>query len=205
MDRPNYGATRVYRFPADTTIFGPAQIEARIDQDPIISQQISLWDQAGSSVIRGNLIVVPLGDSLIYLQPVYLQSTSSSFPEFRRIIVASPHSVVWAPTLGDAIGLLVAADARGGEPGASPTPTPTPEPGSSPTPAPTIDPGAPLPTDLAGLIDYANVHFALAQDALRDGDFARYGAEIDLVEAALERLDELAPGLIPSPGASPAP
>ena len=132
-----YGDTRVYRFPAETTVFGPAQIEARIDQDPIISQQISLWDQAGSSVIRGNLIVVPLGDSLIYLQPVYLQSTSSSFPEFRRIIVASPHSVVWGPTLGDAIGLLVAADARGGEPGASPTPTPTPEPGASPTPAPT--------------------------------------------------------------------
>ena len=63
----------------------------------------------------------------------------------------------------------------------------------------------PLPSDLAGLIDYANVHFALAQDALRDGDFARYGAEIALVEAALQGLDELAPGLIPSPGASPAP
>ena len=204
-DGDDYGATRVYRFPAETTVFGPAQIEARIDQDPVISQQITLWNQSGSSVIRGNLIVVPLGDSLIYLQPVYLQSTSSSFPEFRRIVVASPHSVVWAPTLGDAVGLLVAADARGGEPTPSGTPTPTPEPGSSPTPAPSIDPGAPLPSDLAGLIDYANVHFGLAQAALRDGDFARYGAEIALVDAALRRLDELAPGLVPSPGTSPAP
>jgi uncharacterized membrane protein (UPF0182 family) len=205
------GDTRVYRFPAETTVFGPAQIEARIDQDPIISQQITLWNQSGSAVIRGNLIVVPLGDSLIYLQPVYLQSTSSSFPEFRRIVVASPHSVVWAPTLGDAIGLLVAADARGGEPGSSPsppgspTPTPTSGPGVSPTPPPSIEPGAPLPSDLAGLIDYANVHFALAQDALKAGDFARYGAEIARVQAALRRLDELAPGLIPSPGTSPAP
>ena len=79
-DAPNYGTTRVYRFPADTTIFGPAQIEARIDQDPIISAQITLWNQSGSKVIRGNLIVVPLGDSLIYLQPVYLQSTGVGVP-----------------------------------------------------------------------------------------------------------------------------
>ena len=78
-----------YRFPADTTIFGPAQIEARIDQDPTISAQISLWNQSGSAVIRGNLIVVPVGDSLLYLQPVYLQSTSSAFPEFQQIVVAA--------------------------------------------------------------------------------------------------------------------
>ena len=75
-DAPNYGTVRVFQFPADTSIFGPAQIEARIDQDPTISAQISLWNQSGSKVIRGNLIVVPVGDSLIYLQPVYLQSTS---------------------------------------------------------------------------------------------------------------------------------
>ena len=79
-DAPNYGTTRVYRFPADTTVLGPAQIEARIDQDPIISQQISLWNQSGSTVIRGNLIVVPIGDSIIYLQPVYLQSTGLGLP-----------------------------------------------------------------------------------------------------------------------------
>ncbi len=205
-DAPNYGDTRVYRFPAETTVFGPAQIEARIDQDPIISQQITLWNQSGSAVIRGNLIVVPLEDSLIYLQPVYLQSTSSSFPEFRRIVVASPRSVVWGATLGEAIALLVAADARGASP--SETPTPTPEPGGSPAARrrrSTPDPGAPLPSDVSGLIDYANVHFAAAQEALRAGDFARYGVEIALVEAALARLDELAPALIPSPGASPSP
>ncbi len=121
MDAPNYGVTRVYRFPADTTIFGPAQIEARIVQDPQISQQFTLWSQGGSTVIQGNLIVVPVGDSLIYLQPVYLQSQQSAFPEFQRIIVASPREVVWSETLGEALELLLEAEGT-----AAPSPTPTP-------------------------------------------------------------------------------
>lgn len=206
MDEPNYGATRVYRFPADTTIFGPSQIEARIDQDSLISQQVTLWSQAGSTVIRGNLIVVPVGDSLLYLQPVYLQSTGSAFPEFRRIVVASPREVVWAETLGEALDLLLAAEggaAPSPSPGTTPPPTPTPGPGSTPRPTPSIDPNDPLPTDVAGLIEYANLHFDLAQAALRDGDFATYGDEIAKVEFALQRLDALAPELGLS--ASPAP
>ncbi|MFL5677249.1 MAG: UPF0182 family protein [Chloroflexota bacterium] len=217
MDGSNYGQVQVYRFPADTTIFGPAQIEARIDQDPAISAQISLWNQSGSNVIRGSLIVVPLDDSLIYLQPVYLQSTGSAFPEFKRIVVASPRQVVWADSLGEALRLLLAAEAGNAPsapPGGSPPPTPSPTPpasaapGSSPTPAPTPPASVDLPADVPGLIDYANLHFALAQTALRDGDFARYGSEIALVEAALQRLQVLAPELAPpslSPSASPAP
>ncbi len=203
MDGDNYGATRVYRFPADTTVFGPAQIEARIDQDPLISQQVTLWSQAGSTVIRGNLIVVPVGDSLLYLQPVYLQSTGSAFPEFQRIVVASPREVVWAATLSESLRLLLEAEARPGTgPSPAPTPGPTPSgsPGPSATPRPTPPDGDPLPADVAGLIDYANRHFELAQAALRNGDFATYGTEIALVEAALARLDELAPSLgLPSP------
>ena len=203
MDQPNYGATRVYRFPADTTIFGPAQIEARIDQDPMISQQITLWSQAGSTVIRGNLIVVPVGDALLYIQPVYLQSTGSAFPEFQRIVVASPREVVWAPTLGESIRLLLEAEA-GGSPNPTPTPTPTPSPGGSPgpsaTPTATPGPGDELPSDVAALIEYANRHFDLAQAALRAGDFATYGKEIALVQAALDRLNDLAPTLgLPTP------
>jgi len=207
QDAPNYGVTRVYRFPADTTIFGPAQIEARIVQDPQISQQFTLWSQGGSTVIQGNLIVVPVDDSLIYLQPVYLQSQQSAFPEFQRIIVASPREVVWGETLGEALDLLLEAEDSGPGPTEppTPTPTPTPEPGATPTATP---PGDALPADVPGLIDYANRHFDLAQAALRDGDFARYGEEIAKVEAALQRLDDLAPGLglgSPAPSASPAP
>jgi len=213
MDAPNYGATRVYRFPADTTVFGPAQIEARIDQDPIISQQVSLWNQSGSQVIRGNLIVVPLGQSLIYLQPVYLQSTAVSFPEFQRIVVASPRNVTWAPTLGGAIELLLRAEAENSGPIPSPTPTPgsspapgaSPTPGTSPTPIPTSGPAEPLPSDLAGLIAYAKLHSDLAQQALRAGDLARYAEEIARVQAAVDRLNAIAPGLGLAPGASPSP
>ena len=209
MDAPNYGQVQVYRFPADTTIFGPAQIEARIDQDPLISAQVSLWNQSGSKVIRGSLIVVPLDDALIYLQPVYLQSTGSAFPEFTRIVVASPRQVVWAATLGDALRLLLAAEA-GAPPGPVPTPTPgpspTPGPGATPGPTPGATPGTALPADVPGLIEYANAHFELAQNALRDGDFARYGTEIGLVQAALQRLQVLAPGSVaPTPGASTSP
>jgi hypothetical protein len=205
MDDPNYGSTVVYRFPADSTIFGPAQIEARIDQDAAISQQISLWNQSGSQVIRGNLIVLPLGESLIYLQPVYLQSTGSAFPEFRRIVVASPRQVVWSDSLGESLRLLLAAEG-GAAPGPSPTPGASPTPEPSATPAPT--PGVGLPADVPGLIEYANAHFELAQDALRDGDFARYGTEIELVEAALQQLQILAPELgspVPEASATPAP
>jgi uncharacterized protein len=208
MDAPNYGQVQVYRFPADTTIFGPAQIEARIDQDPVISAQVSLWNQSGSKVIRGSLIVVPLDDSLIYLQPVYLQSTGSAFPEFKRIVVASPRQVVWSDSLGSALRLLLAAEAGSSpNPTPNPTPGPSPGPGASPTPtpgsSPTASPPSGLPSDVAGLIEYANNHFELAQQALRDGDFGRYGTEIALVQAALQRLQVLAPGLsVPSPGAS---
>ena len=183
MDQPNYGATRVYRFPAETSIFGPAQIEARIVQDPLISQQFTLWSQGGSTVIQGNLIVVPVDDSLIYLQPVYLQSQQSAFPEFQRIIVASPRQVVWAETLGEALDLLLVAE---GGPSPGPTPTPAPTPTPSATPRPTTSPGPDgLPSDVPGLVAYANEHFELAQAALRDGDFALYGEEIAKVEAAL--------------------
>ncbi len=195
-DDPNYGDVRVYRFPSDTTVFGPAQIEARIDQDPVISAQVTLWDQSGSSVIRGNLIVVPVGNTLLYLQPVYLQSTSAAFPEFQRIVLASPRQVVWGETLGEALNLLLTAE------GSAPLPTPTPGPGATPTPTPSTTPQptpGDLPSDVAGLIAYANFHFENAQQALRSGDFARYGEEIELVEAALQRLGELTGTPAPAP------
>jgi uncharacterized membrane protein (UPF0182 family) len=211
MDGDDYGQTLVYRFPFETSVFGPAQIEAQISSDPVISSQFTLWNQAGSAVIRGNLIVVPVGDSLIYLQPVYLQATSAKFPAFQKIIVASPTTIVWGDTLSEALNSLL-RDQDGG-PGPSPTPAPTPGASGSPGPSPT--PGAePTPPsgDVAALIEFANLHFELAQDALRDGDFARYGEEIELVEQALQQLEELTGGSVPapsapsaSPTASPAP
>src|SRR6185436_1054738 len=140
MDGDAYGQTLVYRFPAETNVFGPQQIEAQISSDPIISSQFTLWNQSGSKVIRGNLIVVPVGDSLIYLQPVYLQATSAKFPAFQKIIVASPTTIVWGDTLTEALNALLRD--QGGGPGPSPTPPPSPTPGPSASPGPTGSPGA---------------------------------------------------------------
>ncbi|MBM4407861.1 MAG: UPF0182 family protein [Chloroflexi bacterium] len=193
-DPEHYGQVRVYQFPQDTSVLGPSQIEAQISADPAISQQITLWNQSGSQVIRGNLLVLPIQDSIIYLQPVYLQSTTSALPQFQRIIVASTSRITWANSLTEALNLLLA-----GGPGPTPTPGPgpTPSPGASPapTPGPTIGPGIPPPPagDVAALVAYANEHFELAQAALRAGDFARYGLEIEAVNAALRLLAELVP------------
>ncbi|HEX5012529.1 MAG TPA: UPF0182 family protein [Candidatus Limnocylindrales bacterium] len=210
MDGDAYGQTLVYRFPAETNVFGPAQIEAQISADPVISSQFTLWSQAGSTVIRGNLIVVPVGDSLIYLQPVYLQATSAKFPAFQKIIVSSPTTVVWGDTLREALDSLLREQ---GSAGPSPSPTPGGSPGPTATPGPTGTPGAgPTPPagDVAALIEFANAHFELAQQALRDGDFARYGEEIALVQQALQQLEELTGGapassVAPNPSTSPPP
>jgi uncharacterized membrane protein (UPF0182 family) len=201
-DGEAYGETRVYRFPTETSVFGPAQIEAQINSDPEISAQFTLWGQSGSKVIQGNLIVVPVGDSLVYLQPVYLQATSAKFPAFQKIIVASPTTVVWGDTLRQALDQLLRDQPSGPQPSGSPGPTPTP--GPSATPTPTGSPGTgPTPPagDVAALVEYANLHFEMAQQALRDGDFAKYGAEIKLVQQALSQLDQLVGS--PAPTASP--
>ena len=129
-DAPNYGTTRVYRFPAETTIFGPAQIEARIDQDPIISEQFTLWRNSGSDVIRGNLIVVPVGDSLLYLQPIYLQSPAVRVPR----VPADRRRLAARGRLGQRRSRRRSTPAGGRGQCAGPTepPTPTPTPVAHP-------------------------------------------------------------------------
>ena len=206
-DPEHYGETLVYRFPTETSVFGPSQIEAQIDADPEISAQFTLWSQSGSKVIRGNLIVVPVGDSLVYLQPVYLQATSAKFPAFQKIIVASPTTVVWGDTLRQALDQLLRDQSGGPGPSQPPGPSPTPGPSETPAPSGTPGPGQTPPSgDVAALVEYANQHFELAQQALRDGNFARYGEEIALVQQALSQLDALvgaSTGPSPAPSASP--
>ena len=162
-------------------------------------------------VIKGNLIVIPLQDSLIYLQPIYLQSSNATFPQLQKVVLANSSTVVWGNTLEEALNLLLAGGF--GSPGTSPPPSPGP--GSSPGPTASPGPGSSLPPDVAGLVAYANQHFDLAQQALRNGDFATYGKEMALVQDALRQLDVLvgpsgaptlgSPSPAPSPSASPAP
>jgi uncharacterized membrane protein (UPF0182 family) len=201
-DGGNYGKVNVFQFPPDTSIFGPAQIQSRISQNPAISAQVSLWDQAGSQVLYGNLIVIPVQDSIIYLEPIYLQSTgsSNSIPEFTKIVVASPTTVAWGNSLSEALTALLAGGTGADKTnGPTPTPGPNPSPGATPGPQPS---GGPLPADVAALVEYANQHYDAAQAALRAGDFATYGTEIAKVEQALRQLS-VKTGT-PAPSAAPA-
>ena len=102
-----YGKVLVFDFPRTRQIYGPIQIESRIDQDPEISKDLTLWNQQGSRVLRGNLLIIPIGDTLLYIEPIYLQSTNSPFPELRRVIAADSSSLVMGENLSGALNQLV--------------------------------------------------------------------------------------------------
>lgn len=106
-DGHNYGELLVYRFPKKKLVFGPFQIEARIDQDPEISRQLSLWSQKGSQIIRGNLLVIPVDNSLLYVEPLFLKADKGEIPELKRVIVSIGNSVSMEPTLEEALQKLL--------------------------------------------------------------------------------------------------
>lgn len=189
-DPEHYGELVVYELPKQELVLGPLQIEGLIDQDTNISQQISLWNQQGSRVIRGNLIVVPINNSFLYVEPLYLQSEASSLPELKRVIVASGNRLVMRENLPDALAALLEADPVDialeevedvGDVAVDDT---------TDTETGTIDP---LPDDatVEQLIESANAHFEAAEAAQREGDWATYGAEIEALEQDLARLLEL--------------
>jgi len=109
-DLSNYGQLTVFKFPKERTIFGPMQIESRIDQDTEISQKLTLWGQKGSRVIRGNLMVIPIDDALIYAEPIYLQATQSELPELKRVILSYQDRVVMKRTIEEALSELIGKD-----------------------------------------------------------------------------------------------
>ena len=106
-DLPEYGKLIVYEFPKEKLVYGPFQIEARINQNTEISQQISLWNQMGSRVIRGILLVVPIENSILYVSPLYLRAQSGQLPELKRVIAAYGDRVVMEETLPAALGCIV--------------------------------------------------------------------------------------------------
>ena len=102
-DGENYGKLLLYNFPKQELVFGTEQIEARINQDPVISQQISLWNRAGSRAIQGNLLVIPIQKSLLYVEPLYLEAEQNSLPTLVRVIVAYENRIAMAATLDEAL------------------------------------------------------------------------------------------------------
>ncbi|RME51871.1 MAG: UPF0182 family protein, partial [Caldilineae bacterium] len=179
-DGEHYGELVIYRLPKQELIFGPLQIEARIDQDPDISAQFSLWNQSGSQVIRGNLLVLPMDNSLLYVEPVYLQAESGRIPELKRVIVASGDQVIMAETLGEGLTTLLGK-----------LTTAVSEAVSGPNTGATQPPPAPQGPDtrtVRQLTESASAHYEAAQEALRQGDWATYGAELEALKADLDRL-----------------
>ena len=118
-DPPDYGKLIVYEFPKEKLVYGPFQIEALINQNTYISQQISLWNQMGSRVIRGNLLVIPIENSLLYVSPLYLRAEQGQLPELKRVIAAYGDHVVMKETLAEALSALFEASAASAAPNTS--------------------------------------------------------------------------------------
>ena len=150
-DGEEYGGLRAFRFPTGDLVYGPSQIEARIDQDPGISQQLSLWDQGGSQVIRGNLLMIPIGGSFLYVEPIYLQSQSSRLPELARVVIANGNDIAMEQTFEIALQVIRGqrASSLPGSGGAGAmTPTTPPAGATPPAAAPTTPPGSGNLSDL---------------------------------------------------------
>ena len=115
-DDPHYGQLVLLRFPSQTTIFGPEQITALINQDPVISQQFGLWNRSGAEVIEGNLLVVPVGEALLYVEPIYLKARQGGLPTLARVVVSDGTRIVMERNLDAAISALLAVSERAPNP-----------------------------------------------------------------------------------------
>ncbi|MEZ5289407.1 MAG: UPF0182 family protein, partial [Vicinamibacterales bacterium] len=175
-----YGQLVVFEFPKQKLIFGPRQVVARINQDQVISPQITLWGQQGSEVILGTLMVIPIEESLIYVRPLYLRASSGRIPELTRVIVAYQNRIVMDRTLDAAIAQLF-----GTAEGTPDTPSPAPAAARPGDTAPAPSPAAP---SLAQLSDEARRAYDAALAAQRAGDWAKYGEEITRLGEILRRM-----------------
>lgn len=171
-DFPDYGELKLYTLSKERLTYGPLQIEARINQDPYISQQLSLWTQKDSEVLRGNMLVIPIEDSLLYVEPLYLQARTSEMPEMARVIVAFGDSIIMERDLQTALHRLFYQDAfKEQAPG---------------LPDPDLD--VTFEERLRDLASQANRHLNSANDRLKQGDWGGYGEEIENLKDVLERM-----------------
>ena len=134
-DFPDYGKMLFYELPKDKLTYGPNQISAMIDQNTTISEQLTLWDQKGSGVIRGKLVVIPIENSFLYVVPLYLRAEGTNFPQLKRVIVATGDKVVMRPSLDEALAaLFTSGEVQPGVPGVT-----SAQPAAAPQPNTTTD------------------------------------------------------------------
>jgi uncharacterized membrane protein (UPF0182 family) len=167
-DQPEYGNLIVYKFPKEKLIYGPMQIEARIDQDSEISQQLTLWGQKGSTVIRGNLLVIPIEESILYVEPLYLRAEKGEIPELKRVIVSNGSDVMIGNNLEDALEKLFVRAFEGRE---------------------IVITGE--EKDLKDLIKEAAGYYESAQEFAREGNWSKYGEELQRLEQTLKLLEKV--------------
>ena len=179
-DGENYGKLLAYIFPKDKLVYGPSQIENRIQQDTVITEQLALWGRGGSRVIRGNLLMIPVGTSSLFVEPVFLQAEAGGLPELKRVIVVAGDQIAMEPTLGESLTAIFGTGTFLSEPGEEPV-----EPG---------EPGEEITADVAGLISQAQQHYSNAQDYLKDGDWTGYGRELEALKAILDELAGISAG-----------
>ena len=172
-DGEHYGELVLYAVPKSKTVYGPMQIEAQINQNTEISADFTLWSSKGTTYSRGNLFVIPVEDSLLYVEPVYLEASASAIPEVKKVIVAYGDKIAYEDTLGEALASLFGDDADTTEPGVGGSEEGT---GDSDT------------RGQADWIKQASDAYDDAQKALQNGDWAEYGKHMDKLEEALNQL-----------------
>jgi uncharacterized membrane protein (UPF0182 family) len=195
----------VFDYPSNSNIFGPQQMEALTTSNKDISNQLTLWNNQGSKVIMGNLLVIPLQDTILYIEPVYLQASSNGLPILQKVIIGTPSQVVWGDTLQDALtqiyagkgstgtgGTVTPGPSASGSPGAA-TPSAASLPTATPTAAgaPSALPSVSLNGTAQQLVSAANDHFLAAQTAARNGDWSTYGKEMAIVQEILAQLEKV--------------
>ena len=183
-DGEHYGKMLVFQFPKQKVVFGPSQIVARINQDQDISPQLTLWNQQGSEVIQGTLLVIPIEEALLYIRPLYLRASGGRIPELKRVIVAYQNQIVMEETLDEALGRLFGSGPGQLPDGAVVAELNVPEPADAAVRAAST----PIGTD-DQLATQASEHYRRALQAQRDGDWALYGDEIGRLGEVLERLN----------------
>ena len=174
-DGDRYGELEVYEFPRETIVYGPRQIIARINQDQVISPQITLWNQQGSQVIQGTLLVIPIEEALLYVRPLYLRASGGKIPELNRVIVAYRDQIVMAESLDAALDQIF-----GGGRGPALRPPAAASTSTSTSPGPSA-PGSLAPIVNDALVARARQHYDRAMQAQRDGNWALYGEEVRLL------------------------
>ena len=163
-DEDNYGKLIVYKFQKDKLIYGPLQIEAKIDQDSEISKQLTLWSQQGSRVTRGNLLIIPIDDSILYIEPLYIQAETGQLPELKRVLVSDGESVVMEENLKLALEALF---------------------GKS---KPVVINKENKPK--TNLIEDAQKYYDLLENSMKKGDWASFGNNLDKLGNVIKNLNK---------------